>query len=150
MDDDRHAGTAQRTAASRQIGGQGDVTAETDHDIGLNIVEHGARLPDRPAHPQRQPHQIAGEATRQRHRNDQFQVVTTIGNQPRLEAALGTQRGDPHRGINLAQRVGNRHGRLDVSRGAATGQHHRKRPKFITHSGSILSVWRRSHVSGYR
>ena len=108
-------GDAAAPAARGQVGGQRDVAAEADHDVGVDVVEHRAGLPDGAAHPQRQPHQVAGRLAGQRHRRDELEVVTAFGHQPGLQAALGAQRGDPHLGVQRAQRIGDRHGGFDVA-----------------------------------
>ena len=95
-------GTRRAGAAGGQIGGQRDVAAETDHDVGVDVVEHRAGLPDRAAHPHRQPQQVGGGLARQRHRRDQLEVVAALGHQPGLQTACGAQRGDPHVGFERA------------------------------------------------
>ncbi len=77
-----------RSAARRQVGGQRDVAAEADDDVGVDVVEHGAGLPDGAPHPQRQAQQVAAGLARQRHRRDELEVVAALGHQPGLQAAL--------------------------------------------------------------
>ena len=59
------APAAGQPAARGEVCGQRDVAAEPDDDVGVDVVEHGAGLPHRPAHPQRQPDQIARGFARQ-------------------------------------------------------------------------------------
>ncbi len=116
-----------RPAAGGEVGRQCDVAAESDHHVGVDVVEHGPGLPHGLTHPQRQAHQVAVELARQRNRRDQFEVVAAVGHQPGLQAAGGAQRGDADAGVEGLQRVGDGHGRFDVTRGAATGEHDRHR-----------------------
>ena len=74
--------------ARGQVRGQRDVAAEADDDVGADVVEHGAGLPDRPAHPHRQPQQVTGRLAGQRHRRDQFEVIAAFGHQPGFQPAL--------------------------------------------------------------
>ena len=111
--------------ARGQVRGQRDVAAKADDDVGPDILEHGAGLPDRPAHPQRQPQQVTGRLTGQRDRGDEFEVVAAFGHQPGFQPALGAQRGDPNRRVERGQGVGDGHRGFDVARGAAAGEDYR-------------------------
>ena len=115
----------QCATARRQVGGQCDVAAEADHDVGVDVVQHGAGLLDGAAHPHRQPQQVTGGLARQRHRGDELQVVPALGDQPGFQTALGAQGGDPHLGVQRAQRIGDRHGGFDVACRPATGENYR-------------------------
>ena len=128
MDHHGHPATPQRSAARGQVGGQCDVAAEADDDVGVDIVEHGAGLFDGAAHPHRQPQQVTGRLARQRHGRDELQVVAAFGNQPGFQTALGAECGDPHIGIERAERIGDRHGGFDVACRPATGENYRYRP----------------------
>jgi hypothetical protein len=110
--------------AGGQISRQRDVASESDDDVGVHVVEHGARLPHRPQYPHRQSGQIGGRSARKRDRGDQFQVIAAFGNQSRFQAALGAESGDPHVRVYRSQRVGHCHRRFDMARGTTTCEHH--------------------------
>ncbi|SHW98327.1 Uncharacterised protein [Mycobacteroides abscessus subsp. abscessus] len=118
------AATAQSPAAGGEVGRQRDVTAEPHDDVGLDGVENVTRLADRGANPQWQPSQVGRRLARQRNRGDQLEVVATFGDQPGFQPAGRAEGGDPDVGPQRHQRVGNRHRGLDVTCGAAAGQHH--------------------------
>jgi hypothetical protein len=128
MDHHGHPATAQRAAPRRQVGGHCDVTAEADHDVGIDVFEHGSGLLHRPAHPHRQAKQVAGELAGQRHRRDELQVVTPLRDQPGFQSAVGAERGDPHLGVERAQRIGDSHGGFDVACRPAAGENYGNRP----------------------
>jgi hypothetical protein len=127
VDHDRHS-TAAQAAAGGQIGGQGDVAAETDHDVGLDVVEHRARLPDGPAHAHREPDQVTRGLAGQRYGGDQFEVISTLGHQSGLQPALRAERRDPDPRIECHQGIGDGHRRLNVPRGASTCEYHGNPP----------------------
>jgi hypothetical protein len=115
------------SAAGGEVCGQRDVATEPDDHVGVDVVEYRPGLADCPADPQRQPQQIARQLARQRDGGDQFEVIAAFGNQPGFQSALGAQSGDPHVRVERGQRVGHRHCRFDVPRGATTCEHHRHR-----------------------
>lgn len=124
VDDDGHHAPPRCATARGQVGGQGDVTAEADHDVGTHLVEDRPRLTDRGTDPQREPDQVAGRFAGKRDGGDELQVVPALGHQPRLKAARRTERGDPHLRVERDESVGNGHRGLYVSCGASAGEDH--------------------------
>ena len=116
------------SAARGQICRQRDISAESDDDIGIDVVEHRPRLPHRPAHPHRQPDQIARWLAWQRNRGDELQVIAAFWHQPRFQTALCAQRRDPYVRVERGQRVRNGHCGLDMPRCAAARKDDRDPP----------------------
>jgi hypothetical protein len=102
-----------------KVCGQCNVAAEPDDHVRIDAVENRAGLPDRPPHPQRQPHQVTGRLAGQRDRRDQFQVIAALGHQSRFQSTLGAQCSDPHVRVERGESVGHCHRRFDVPRGPA-------------------------------
>jgi len=113
-------------ASRRQVGRQGDVSAEADHHVGRRLVHHRAGLTDRLAHPPGQPQQVGAEPPGQRHRSDQLQPIAALTDQSGLQTPRRAQRGDRDGGQQLAQRVGDRQRGFHMPGGPATGQHDRQ------------------------
>ncbi len=121
-----------RAPPGREVRGQGDVAAEPDDDVRVDLAQHVTDRGDGRPHLDRQPQQISARLARQRDRRDQLQRVAARRDEPGVEALLGAERGDGGVGTEPADGVGERHGRLDVPGGTPAGHHngqsHRTRP----------------------
>ena len=100
VDDDRHRSRTPATAPRRQIGRDGDITAESNHHVGAGIIEHGS--------------------------GHQSQRITPVGHQSALQSARGAQCSDSQRRIQCDQGIGNGHRRFNMPGGATAGQHDRQ------------------------
>ena len=127
VDHHRHAPPPPGGAAGGQVRGQRHVSAEADHHVGVDLVQHGAGLPNGAEYPQRQPGQITGGLAGQRHRRDQLKCVAALGHQRGFQTARSTQRGDADLRIQGDEGVGDGHRGFDMARCTAAGEHHRQR-----------------------
>ena len=100
--------------ARGEVGRQGDVAAEADHDLGVDAVQHGSGGPDGLHDPRGNLQQGLVRPARHRHRRDQLERVTPGRDEDGVQAAFGAQRGDRGRGVEPAHRVGHGQRRFDV------------------------------------
>ena len=95
--DDRHA------AAGAEVGGQGDVAAEPDDDVGVDLGEHLPHPADGRAHPTGQAQEVGAGLARQRDRRDQLQRVAARRDEGGVQAAIGAEGRD--RGTGSSRRT---------------------------------------------
>ena len=86
----------------------------------------------------------------QGHLRDGHQRVAALGDQPRLEAGLGAERGDGDVGVAAAQAVGQGEQRRDVTGRPATGQQDRRGPGVSSASATSRDVPAGPRASGAR
>jgi hypothetical protein len=108
--DDRH------TAAGAEVGGQGDVAAEPDDDVGVDRAQHLTHPADGRAHPAGQPQQVGAGLARQRDGRDEFEGVAAGRDERGVQAAFGAQRRYSGGRVEPSDGVGERQRGLDVPR----------------------------------
>ncbi len=107
--------------ARRQVGGDGDVAAEADDDVGADPLEHRLRGAHRRPESSRRREQRASRPARQRDRRDELERVPAGGDERGVQTLRRAQCGQSGVGGQPSHRVSERQRRLDVSGRAAPG-----------------------------
>ena len=108
--------------AGRQVGGDGDVTAETDQRLGLRPAQDGSRLAHGLPQVPGQFDEVEVRFPRHGDGPDQFQFEPGLRYHPGLESLARPDAGDLNIRIQLGQGLGRRDQGGGVAGGAATGQ----------------------------
>ena len=119
--------------ARREVRRDGDVSAEPDHHVGLEPVDHLERgVPGCP-HPARRAQQVGVRAAGQRDRRDQLEGVPRFRDHPRLQPARRAESGDLDVRHGSAQGIGGGEQRRGVAGGPAAGQQDPSRRRRTVH-----------------
>ena len=110
--DDRHA------APGPEVGGQRDVAAEPDDDVGVDLREHLPHPADGRAHPTGQAQQVGAGLARERDGRDQLEGVAPRRDERGVQPAFRAQGGDGGGRVEPQHGVGQRQRGLDVARAA--------------------------------
>ena len=130
--------------ARSQVGRGGHVSAEADHDVGLDALNGLTSRTHGTTQARRKPDQSRPGPPRHGHTRHECQLVAGLRDEVCLQPLLGAQHeqlGVPAAGqAGLAQRRGRGQQRVDVTGGSSSGQQHAKRVVLGLRHGSSCEM----------